>query len=81
MNLVDSAVISKDLTLIVNLPTGIPDCDLQSPAYLDLFLTSDTSVYPTVTYFSLCNSDRFVVPVCTDFFLARRKMLHFTAQV
>ena len=33
--------ISNDLTLIVNFPTRIPDCDSHSPALLDFFLSSD----------------------------------------
>ena len=34
---------SDDLTQIVNLLTRIPECDSHSPAYLDFFLSSDSS--------------------------------------
>ena len=37
--------ISNDLTQIVNFPTLIPDCDSNSLALLDLFLSSDTSLF------------------------------------
>ena len=37
--------ISNDLTQIVNFPTRIPDCDSHSPALLDLFLSSDASIF------------------------------------
>ena len=33
--------IPNDLTLMVNFPTWIPDYDSQSPALLDLFISSD----------------------------------------
>ena len=33
--------ISNDLTQMVNFPMLIPDCDSQSPALLDLFLSSE----------------------------------------
>ena len=37
--------ISNDLTQMVNFPMRIPDCDSHSPALLDLFLSSDASIY------------------------------------
>ena len=74
----DSAVISKDLTLTVDLSTSIPDHDTQSSTQLYFFLASHTSVYSTVAYFSLRNSDHVVVPVSNDFLLARRRC--FTSQ-
>ena len=40
--------ISNDLTQIINFPTRIPDCDSQSPARLDLFLSSDASICSTM---------------------------------
>ena len=40
--------ISKDLTQMVNFPVPIPDCDSHSPALLDLFLSSDTSICSTI---------------------------------
>ena len=36
---------SNDLTQIVNFPTWIPDCDSHSPALLDLFISSDASMF------------------------------------
>ena len=36
--------ISNDLSQIVNFPTWIPGCDSHSPALLDLFISSDTSI-------------------------------------
>ena len=49
--------ISNDLTQIVNFPTWIPDCDSHSPALLDLFLSSDTSICSTMAFPPLGNSD------------------------
>ena len=48
--------ISNDLTQIVNFPTRIPDCDSHSPALLDLFLSSDTSICSTMAFPPLGNS-------------------------
>ena len=36
--------ISNDCKQIVNFPTRIPECDFHSPALLDLFISSDTSI-------------------------------------
>ena len=33
---------------MVNFPTWIPDCDFQSPALLDLFISSNTSICSTM---------------------------------
>ena len=51
---------------MVNFPTQIPDCDSHSPALLDFFLSSDTSVCSTMTIPPLGNSD-YVVSVSIDF--------------
>ena len=59
--------ISNDLTLIVNIPTWIPDCDSHSPALLDLFISSDTSICSTMAFPPLRNSDHVVVSVSIDF--------------
>ena len=48
---------------MVNFPTRIPDCGANSPALLDLFLSSDT----TMAFLPLGNSDHVVVSVSTDF--------------
>ena len=59
--------ISNDITQIVNFPTRIPDCDSHSPALLDLFLSSDTSICSTMAFPPLGNSDHVVVSVSIDF--------------
>ena len=59
--------ITNDLTQIVNFPTRIPDCDSHSPALLDLFLSSDTSICSTMVFPPLGNSDHVVVSVFIDF--------------
>ena len=43
--------ISNDLAQMVNVPTRIPDCDSHSPALLDLFISSDISICPTMAYY------------------------------
>ena len=58
---------SNDLTQIVCFPTGIPDCDSDSPALLDLFLSSDASICSTVVSPPLRKSDHVVVSVSIDF--------------
>ena len=42
--------VSSDLTQVVNFPTEIPDSDCHSPALLDLFLSSDTSICSTMAF-------------------------------
>ena len=59
--------ISNDLTQMVNFPTRIPDCDSHSPALLDLFLSSDTSICSTMAFPPKGNSDHVVVSVSIDF--------------
>ena len=59
--------ISNDLTQMVNFRTQIPDCDSHSPALLDLFLTSDASIFSTMSFPLLGNSDHVVVSVSIDF--------------
>ena len=59
--------ISNDLTQMVNFPTWIPDCDSHSPALLDLFISSDASICPTMAFPPLGNSDHVVVSVSIDF--------------
>ena len=56
---------SNDLTQMVNFPTWIPACD--SPAFLDLLLSSDTSNCCTMAFPPLDNSDHVVVSVAIDF--------------
>ena len=59
--------ISNDLTYMVNLPTQTLDCDSHSPALLDFFLSSDTSICSTVALPPLGNSDHVAVSVSIDF--------------
>ena len=59
--------ISNDLTQLVNFPTWIPDCDFHSPALLDLFISSDTSICSTKAFSPLGNSNHVVVSVSIDF--------------
>ena len=59
--------ISNDLIQMVNFSTGIPDSDCHSPALLDLFLSSDTSICSTMGFSPLGNSDHIIVTVSTDF--------------
>ena len=49
--------ISYDLNQMFNFPTWIPDCDSHIPALLDLFISSDLSIYSTVGFCPLENSD------------------------
>ena len=52
--LVNSVIISNGLIQIalrmVNFPTQIPDCYSHSPALLDIFLSSDASIYSTMAF-------------------------------
>ena len=48
---------------MVNFPTRNPDCDSHSPALLDFFLSSDTSICSTMAFAPLRNSDHVVVSV------------------
>ena len=59
--------ISNDLTQMVNFPTRIPDRHSHSPALLDLFLSSDVSIFSTMAFPLLGNSDHVVVSVLIDF--------------
>ena len=52
---------------MVNFPTRIPDCDSHSPAPLDLFISSDTSICYTVAFPPLGNPDHVVVSLSIDF--------------
>ena len=52
---------------MVNFPTWIPDSDSHSPALLELFISSDTSICSTMTFTPLGNSNHAVVSVSTDY--------------
>ena len=53
MELIDlvNFVISNDLTQMASFPTGIPDCDSQSPGLLNLFLSSGSSNWEILIMF------------------------------
>ena len=57
----------NDLTQMVNFPTWIPDCDSPSPALLDLFLFSDSSICFVMVFLPLGNSDHVIVSFSIDF--------------
>ena len=59
--------ISNDLTPMANFPTRIPDCDSHSPAFLNLFLSSDASTCSTMAFPPLGSSDYVVVSVPIEF--------------
>ena len=48
---------------MVNFPTRIPDCDSNSPALLDLFISSDISIFSTMVFPPLENSDHISVSI------------------
>ena len=70
--------VAHDLTQIVHFPTRIPECDSHSPALLDLFLYSDSSICSTVAFPPLRKSDH-VVSVSLNFHQINNGMPHFIA--
>ena len=52
---------------MVNFPTWTPDCGFHSPALLDLFLSSDASIFSTMAFPPLGNSDHVVLSISIDF--------------
>ena len=58
---------SNDLTQMVNFPTWISDSDSHSSALLDLFISSDASIYSAMGFPPLGKSDHVVVSVSIDF--------------
>ena len=52
---------SNDLTQMVNFPTWISDSDSHSSALLDLFISSDASIYSAMGFPPLGKSDHVVV--------------------
>ena len=59
--------ISNDLTQVVNFSTRIPDCDSRSRAFLDFFLSSNTSICSTMAFPPSESPDHVVVSVVIDF--------------
>ena len=57
--------VANNLTQMVNFPTRIPGFDYHSPALLDLFFSSDASIYSAMAFPPLGNSDH--VSVSIDF--------------
>ena len=60
IDLVNSVIISNELTQMVNSPTQIPDCSFG-------FLSSDASVCSTMAFPPLGNSDHVLISVSIDF--------------
>ena len=58
---------SNDLTQMVNFPNRIQDCDSHSPAFLDLFPSSDASICSTIAFPPLGNPDHVIVSASIDF--------------
>ena len=58
--------ISNDVTQMVHFPTRISNCDSHSPALLDLFISSGTSICSTMAFPPFGNPDH-VVSVSIDF--------------
>ena len=52
---------------MISIHTWIPDCDSHSPAFLDLFHSSDASICPTMAFPRLKNSDQIFVSFSIDF--------------
>ena len=52
---------------MVNFPTRIPDFDSDRPSLLDLFISSDASIYSAMAFPPLGNSDHVVVTVSIAF--------------
>ena len=67
IDLVNSIIISNDLTQMVSFPTGIPGFDSHSPALLDLFISSDASICSRMVFPPLGNSDHVAVSASIDF--------------
>ena len=59
--------LTNNLSLMVNFPTQIPDCDSHSPALLDLFVSSDATISSTMAFPPLGYSDHVVVSVSIYF--------------
>ena len=55
------------VTQMVNCSTQIPDCDCHSPTLLDLFISSDASIYPTMAFLLLGIFDHMDVSVFIGF--------------
>ena len=65
IDLVNSVIIF--LSQMVNFPSWILDCDSHSPAFLDLFISSDVSICSAMAFPAVGNSDHVVVSVSIYF--------------
>ena len=52
---------------MVNFPTQIPDSESHIPAFLNLFISSNTSICSTMAFLPLGNSDHVHISVSIDF--------------
>ena len=66
---------------MLNFPTWIPDSGCHSPALLDFFLSSDTSIYSTLAFLPLGNSDNVVVSVSINFRSTQNGKPRFIAEL
>ena len=66
---------------MVNFPTRIANCDSNSPAVLDLFLSSDASICSEIAFPPLRNSDHVVVLVSIGFPSNSQRDARFIAQL
>ena len=66
IDLVNSVIISNNLTQMVNFPTHIPDCGPHSPALLDFILSWDAIICSTMAFPPWRNSNHVVVSVSID---------------
>ena len=81
INLVNSSIISNDLTQMVNFPTRIPNCDSHSLALWDLFLSSDTSIPSAMAFPPLEILIMLLSQLPLTFHQLHNRMLHFIAQL
>ena len=64
MKLVD--LVNSVIIFLSQKAIQISDCDSYSPALLDLFISSDNSIYCTMAFPPLGNSDHVIVSVSID---------------
>ena len=64
MELIDLVIIFLSQRTSLSIP--IPDCDSCNPGLLDLFICSDASIYSTMAYPALGNSDLVFVSISVD---------------
>ena len=57
----------NDFTHVIKIPTWFPDCGSHSPALLNIFISSDTSICSIMAFPPYRNSDHDVVSVFIDF--------------